>query len=126
MPMTTAPASPNQSDSPGAPAPAPGGPEVRRRYAPLPITSVVFAGGFWGPRLSVNRERTIPHVYRQSKQTGRIDAFLPDWSPAPEVVARAAWGGSLVMFWDSDVAKWLEAACYSLATHPDPELDEQL
>jgi len=26
------------------------------------------------------------------------------------------------VFWDSDVAKWLEGACYSLMTHPDPEL----
>jgi hypothetical protein len=27
------------------------------------------------------------------------------------------------MFWDSDVAKWIEAASYSLAMHPDPQLD---
>jgi hypothetical protein len=26
------------------------------------------------------------------------------------------------VFWDSDVAKWLEGACYSLATDPDPSL----
>jgi len=30
------------------------------------------------------------------------------------------------MFWDSDVAKWIEAASYRLATHPDPALDAQL
>jgi DUF1680 family protein len=30
------------------------------------------------------------------------------------------------MFWDSDVAKWLEAASYSLATHPDPQLETLL
>jgi len=27
---------------------------------------------------------------------------------------------------DSDVAKWIEAAAYSLATHPDPALDSLL
>ncbi len=30
------------------------------------------------------------------------------------------------IFWDSDVAKWLEAASYSLATHPDPVLETQV
>ena len=30
------------------------------------------------------------------------------------------------MFWDSDVAKWIEAASFSLATHPDPQLDALL
>jgi DUF1680 family protein len=30
------------------------------------------------------------------------------------------------MFWDSDVAKWLEAASYSLATHRDPELEARV
>jgi DUF1680 family protein len=30
------------------------------------------------------------------------------------------------IFWDSDIAKWLEAASYSLATHPDPALEVQV
>ena len=30
------------------------------------------------------------------------------------------------MFWDSDVAKWIEAASFSLATNPDPQLDALL
>ena len=29
-------------------------------------------------------------------------------------------------FWDSDVAKWLEASCYSLASCPDPDLEAQV
>ncbi len=27
------------------------------------------------------------------------------------------------MYWDSDIAKWIETASYTLATHPDPALD---
>jgi len=27
------------------------------------------------------------------------------------------------IFWESDIAKWIEAASYSLAKHPDPQLD---
>src|SRR5262249_58791056 len=28
-----------------------------------------------------------------------------------------------VMYWDSDIAKWIETASYTLAVHPDPALD---
>jgi DUF1680 family protein len=101
---------------------------VRQRYAPLGLTNVTIDDAFWAPRQRVNRERTIPHIYRQCQQTGRIDAFRPDWAPGPgiEPVRRPAGGVSHVMFWDSDIAKWLEAASYSLATHPDPALDALL
>jgi uncharacterized protein len=30
------------------------------------------------------------------------------------------------IFWESDIAKWMEAAAYSLAVHPDPELEAQM
>lgn len=73
---------------------------------------------FWSPRLEINRTRTLYHVYQMCQQTGRIDAFLLDWKPGKEPKPH--------YFWDSDVAKWVEAASYSLATHPDPDLKEKL
>jgi DUF1680 family protein len=99
---------------------------ARQRYAPIPFTQVTIEDGFWAPRRTVNRERTIPHIYRQLLATGRIDAFRSDWNPDVETMRRGAWGGSHVMFWDSDVAKWIQAASYSLATNPDPQLDSLL
>ncbi|HEX6970664.1 MAG TPA: beta-L-arabinofuranosidase domain-containing protein [Limnochordia bacterium] len=81
---------------------------------PVPFTRVAIEDRFWGPRLELNRRRTIPHQYRQCEQTGRIDAFKLEWRPGMEPKPH--------YFWDSDVAKWVEAASYSLATHPDPEL----
>lgn len=84
-------------------------------WSPVPFRDVRLAGRFWGPRLEVNRQATIPHEYLQCKETGRIDAFGLDWRPGA--------GPEPHIFWDSDVAKWLEAASYSLAAHPDPELD---
>ena len=93
----------------------------------VPITSVAIDGGFWGERLRTNRERSIAHIYEQCKRTGRIDAFRTDWNPSEEVTRRdGRWSGTVVMFWDSDVAKWIEAASYVLATHPNPELDALL
>jgi len=99
------------------------GNSVQQQYRPIPHANVSFEDEFWAPRLVVNRERTIPHIYRQLKDTGSIDAFRPDWEWPAEATRRAPWGGTPTMFWDSDVAKWLEAASYSLATHPDPGLD---
>jgi DUF1680 family protein len=97
-----------------------------RRYTPLTLPQVSIDDPFWSVRQRVNREQTIPHIYRQLAETERIDAFRTDWDPSPEIRARHPWGGTPVMFWDSDVAKWIEAAAYSLATNPDPALDALL
>ena len=87
-------------------------------YRPVPFTQVQLSGEFWGPRLRVNREVTLSTEYQQLKQTGRIDAFKLLWQPGQQPVPH--------FFWDSDVAKWIEAASYSLAQYPDPALDALL
>jgi len=116
---------PSMADPLSHPATSPGL-QGRGLFSPVPFTQVTIEDSFWAPKLKVNRERTIPHIYRQCLETGRIDAFRPDWAPGPEITARMSWGGTVVMFWDSDVAKWLEAASYSLATHSDPELEARV
>ncbi len=90
------------------------GSQCFRRFSPIPFTHVSVEDEFWAPRLRVNRERTLFAQYEQCRKTGRIDAFKLDWKPGMEPVPH--------MFWDSDVAKWIEAASYSLATHPDEKL----
>ncbi len=90
----------------------------RRLYEPVPFTQITVDDRFWSPRLRVNREHTLPHIYQQCRDTGRIDAFRLNWKPGLEPVPH--------IFWDSDVGKWLEAASYSLATHPDPALDARV
>jgi DUF1680 family protein len=88
------------------------------RLTPVPFTQVRIDDGFWSPRIRANRERTLPIEYRQCKDTGRIDAFRLNWTPGAEPVPH--------VFWDSDVAKWIEAVSYSLASHPDLELEAML
>jgi DUF1680 family protein len=83
-------------------------------WTAIPFTHVKIDDLFWAPRIRVNRERTLPIEYQQCKDTGRIDAFRLDWKPGVEPVPH--------IFWDSDVAKWLEAGCYSLSAHRDPQL----
>lgn len=84
----------------------------------VPFTAVTIADRFWSPRLQTNRQVTLPTVYRHCQETGRIDAFRLNWKPGQPNPPH--------IFWDSDVAKWVEAASYSLATHPDPDLARQL
>lgn len=83
--------------------------------APLPLSKVKLEGGFWGARQELNRAVTLPIEYEQLKGTGRIDAFKLGWRPGQPNPPH--------QFWDSDVAKWIEAVGYSLATHPDPALE---
>jgi len=87
---------------------------VERKLQPLKLSDVRIDGAFWAPRLETNREVTIPHEYAMCKKTGRIDAFKLDWKPGQQNPPH--------IFWDSDVEKWLEAASYSLVTHPDSGL----
>jgi hypothetical protein len=81
---------------------------------PVPFTSVTFTDGFWAPRLATVRSVTLPAVFKQSDDSGRIRNF--------EVAGGMAEGGfcSRFSFDDSDVFKILEGASYALATTPDP------
>lgn len=92
---------------------------VKRKYTPVPFTDVKLDDGFWAPRIEVNRTVTLQVEYDQCKSTGRIDALDPAWQPGPGQ-------GPRHVFYDSDVAKWMEAAAYSLAAHPDPEVEKKL
>ncbi|MBN1400482.1 MAG: glycoside hydrolase family 127 protein, partial [Anaerolineae bacterium] len=85
------------------------------RLNSVPLQQVRIEGGFWGRRQMINRTVTLPIEYEQAKKTGRIDAWRLEWQPGQPDPPHH--------FWDSDVAKWIEAAAYSLAVHPDPELE---
>ncbi len=81
---------------------------------PIPLSRVKVQGGFWGRWQEIIRTSTIPASYQRLKETGRIDAFRLKWKtgmPNPPH-----------LFWDSDVAKWVETAAYTLVTYPDAKL----
>ena len=54
---------------------------TKRKLTPVPLTQVTVEDAFWAPRMRVNSEQTIPHEYKQCRDTGRIDAFLLNWKP---------------------------------------------
>ncbi|MCA1742177.1 MAG: glycoside hydrolase family 127 protein, partial [Bacteroidales bacterium] len=76
---------------------------------------VLIRDKFWSPKIERNRVTTIPYVFSQCEQTGRIDNFA--------IAGRLKKGKHTgARYNDSDVFKIIEGACYSLMETPDPEL----
>src|SRR5579872_2150522 len=85
----------------------------------VPLTSVRIIDAFWAPRREINRTVTIPHILQQNELTGRVDNFLKAAKKKPGPYQGQRYN-------DTDVYKVIEAASWSLATHPDPALDKKL
>lgn len=94
-------------------------PELITHRRPVPFEQVTIQDAFWAPRLRANRERGLGAVYQQLVKTGRLDAYDLDWVPGSDHPQPH-------VFWDSDVAKWVEGACYSLINQPDGQLREKV
>lgn len=84
------------------------------RSSAVAHTATTFEGGFWAPRLQAIREGALPAIYAQMRADGHFENFYERWNG----------GGQRTpyIFWESDISKWIEAASYSLATHPDAAL----
>jgi DUF1680 family protein len=97
---------------------------LRPRHLPVPFTAVDLADRLWAPRQRVVRERTVPFLYGQMEKIGTIEALEVTRPPGPLAFPyRKNNTSTSVMYWDSDIAKWIETASYTLATHRDPALD---
>ena len=82
---------------------------------PARVADVRIGGSYLGERHRVNRDVTIPYSLDKCEETGRTAALAGQESPE-----------DAHPFYDSDIAKCLEAAAYSLQSHPDPSLAERL
>lgn len=81
----------------------------------LSFSSVTVNDGFWKDRMSVNENVTIKCVQDQFEKTGRFEAFRFNWKEGADVPKPH-------IFWDSDVAKWIESVAYILSKRDVPEL----
>lgn len=86
------------------------------RLRPVPLSDVTLDDIFWEPRRKINRQETLFSQYQHLEETGCIDNFRRASGKKPDVPFRGMY------FSDSDLYKWLEAASWSLATHPDKKL----
>ncbi|KIX01397.1 uncharacterized protein Z518_09123 [Rhinocladiella mackenziei CBS 650.93] len=81
----------------------------------------LISGSLLARRREVVSSNTLLYQLDVLKKTGRYDAFKLQWHPSysdpPDV-----WPIPNHLFWDSDVAKWIEGACYFLREQPDPKI----
>jgi DUF1680 family protein len=85
----------------------------------VPFTEVKITDAFWAPRQETNRLASIPVNLDNLEKSGNLQNLRL-------AAQKATSGFQGPVFMDSDVYKALEAASYSLATHPDPALDKRL
>ena len=83
------------------------------RLNTITFDNVCLNQGFWHKRQIVNSNTTIYAIYDRFMETGIFDALKFDWKPGdppPHI------------FWDSDIAKWIEAAAHVCQNHHDEKL----
>ena len=89
------------------------------KLRPVPFRDVKIQDSFWAPRRETNRVASIPFSLQKLEEAGNLEDM--------RLAARGATNGFRgPVFIDSDLYKAIEAASYSLATHPDPALEKQL
>ncbi len=89
------------------------------KLRPVPFKDVKIQDSFWAPRREINRVTSIPFSLQKLEEAGNLEDL--------RLAGRGATNGFRgPVFMDSDLYKALEAASYSLATHPDPTLEKQL
>lgn len=92
--------------------------KAKRKLTPISLNQLTFKDRFWAPRIATNTDVTIPAEYDHLKKTSRLKSFDPKWKGRRTV--------SRHRFWDSDVAKWVEAAAYTVAKDPDNPIAKEL
>jgi len=93
--------------------------KTRQGARPLPLRRVRITDAFWAPRRELVRAHTLPQQEQQLRTAGgQFDSLKLTWKPGDDKEPH--------IFWESDVAKWIEAASYSLAKTPDPELERSV
>lgn len=81
---------------------------------PISFYDIDITDGFWHDRQMLNNNVTIKAVYERFKETGRFEALKQNYKEGDPNKPH--------IFWDSDVAKWIEAAAYIYKKNHDESL----
>ncbi|WP_282937926.1 beta-L-arabinofuranosidase domain-containing protein [Paenibacillus sp. RC67] len=89
----------------------------------VPLNKVRMDDPFWSPYTQLVREVVIP--YQWEALNDEIPGAETSHAMSNLLIAAGKKTGEFggFVFQDSDLAKWLEAVAYSLANHPDAELE---
>lgn len=76
--------------------------------------NIDITGGFWKEKQDMVKNTTVKAVYDRFCDTHRFDALSCTWKEGDPDMPH--------IFWDSDVAKWIEGVAYILEKEDRPEL----
>ncbi len=82
----------------------------------IPYCSTKINKGFWKYYCDLVRNVTVRYLCQSYQESGRIGAFKCDW--------RSGSPNKPHVYWDSDVAKWIEGVAYLTKLSPEPELEK--
>lgn len=100
------------------------GPRPTAVYRPPHLRDVAVAG-FWRDRMEVVRKTTIPILYERCVAAGMFDQIDPARAvPGLRIPFSQGNRVTMQMFWDSDVAKFIEATANCLAEARDPQIEK--
>lgn len=88
------------------------------KLQPIPFHQVEIKDKFWAERQRINREVSIFSQYEKLE-----DKHINDFRVAAGIKEGVKRGE---FYYDSDLYKWLEAACYILQINEDKELEEKV
>lgn len=93
---------------------------------PIPLKNIRIHDAFFSGRIETARRVAIP--YMLDALNDRIPGVPRSGCIANFEIAAGRKEGSFTgfVFQDSDLWKWIEGAAYSLAGHPDPELEKEI
>ena len=99
---------------------------LSKKQKPVRFSEVAINDSFWSAYQSLIREVVVPYQWEA------LNDRVPDAEPSFAVSnfkiaageAQGEYGG--LVFQDSDLAKWIEAAAYTLSLKRDPELENEI
>ena len=83
-------------------------------YQMVSHEQIKLAPGFWYDRRELARKVSLMAVYHRFRDTGRFDAWDFTWKEGDPNRPH--------IFWDSDIAKWIESAAYLLEEEENEEV----
>src|ERR1700712_2226569 len=96
------------------------------RYRPVHFADVNIEGAFWRERVETVLNKTVDSQYQLLEESGILESLDLPQPPPPLRIPRDWRGHTQQVFWDSDVATWLETASHSLQHRPDPVLEARI
>ena len=76
--------------------------------------NIKINGGFWKAKQDMVNDITLKSVYERFKETHRFDALDCNWKEGAPNMPH--------VFWDSDIAKWIESVGYNAYFYENAEL----